>query len=268
MLTRLHTPASPDEAVELLRGRGPDEVRIIAGGTEIMPRVNAGTEPAQELLSLRRATLDGIEVRHGRAVLGAAATLHDLAAHPDLAVLHPAVRSIAAPPVRSLATVGGNLFAPAPYGDLAVCLLALEAEIDVLGPEGGRTAPVEEVVGRGLDPGELLTTVRFTVPDAGRWRYRKAARRRLNSGSIVTVAAVHPSEGGGARLAVGGIAERPMRVPAAEAALQSTPWDEEAVAGAAEAALSALTPRTDAYASAWYRARVLPVHLRRALLGP
>ena len=50
-------------------------------------------------------------------------------AHPGLAFLHPVAREIGGPAVRAMATVGGNLFAPAPYGDFAVALLALGAEV-------------------------------------------------------------------------------------------------------------------------------------------
>ena len=41
-----------------------------------------------------------------------------LAAHPELAFLRPVAQAIGGPAVRAMATVGGNLFAPSPYGDL------------------------------------------------------------------------------------------------------------------------------------------------------
>ena len=51
------------------------------------------------------------------------------------------IESIASPTIRNLATVGGNLFVAQPYGDLAVALLALDAQVDVAGPDGGDRAP-------------------------------------------------------------------------------------------------------------------------------
>ena len=86
------------------------------------------------------------------------------------------------------------------------------------------------------------------------WFYTKAMRRKQNSASIVTVAS------DGERIALGGVAREPVRALAAEAKLAEGDID-----GAAEAALEAADPFDDAYASAWYRRRVLPVHVRRAL---
>ena len=116
-----------------------------------------------------------------------------------------------------------------------------------------------------------MTAVRFARPRRGEFFYTKAMRRRLNSASIVTVAAVVRVAGGTverARIALGGAGRAPIRAAAAEAALTGEPLDREHVEAAAlAAALDDAEPFSDAYASAWYRARVLPVHVRRALIG-
>jgi CO/xanthine dehydrogenase FAD-binding subunit len=95
-------------------------------------------------------------------------------------------------------------------------------------------------------------------------------RRRLNSAAIVAVAAVIAVENGAvasARVALGGVGRRPLRAPSVEAALLGQPLDAASVAAAAGRAIDDAEPFSDAYASAWYRARVLPVHIRRAILG-
>jgi CO/xanthine dehydrogenase FAD-binding subunit len=95
-------------------------------------------------------------------------------------------------------------------------------------------------------------------------------RRRLNSAAIVTVAAVITQIDGAvdmARIALGGAGPRPLRARSVEAALQGKPLDPASVAAAAQRAVDDAAPFSDAYASAWYRARVLPVHIRRAILG-
>ena len=252
----VHVPESVPDAVELLREGG----AVLGGGTALMPRINTRAHDVEALVSLRRAGLSGVEVDGGVATVGAATTLTRLRRDERLAFLHTAVESIASPTIRNMATVGGNLFVPQPYGDLAVCLLALDAEVRL----AERTAPVAEVLEAGA-PGELVTAVSFRVPEAGEWFYTKAMRRRLNSASIVTVAAV--VTGDGARIALGGAGRRPVRARAAEAALGGGPFDRERVEAAAAAALEDAEPFSDAYASAWYRGRVLPVHVRRALLG-
>ena len=218
---KVHVPTSVDDVLGLL-GEGV----LVAGGTHAVPRLG----PTDSIISLRRAGLAGVE-RDGDTVrVGATTTLTQLARAVDF--LRDAIHSIASPTIRNMATVGGNLFVPQPHGDLAVCLLALDARIE-------RTAG-------------LVTSISFTVPE--RWFYTKAMRRKQNSASIVTVAS------DGMRIALGGVAREPVRAHKAEEALAAGDLD-----AAAEAAVEAADPFDDAFASAWYRRRVLPVHVRRAL---
>ena len=213
-------PESAEEAVGLL-GQGV----VMAGGTHVMPRL----APTESIISLRRAGLEGIEEGE-RIWIGATTTLAEVGHR--IGFLKSAIESIASPTIRNLATVGGNLFVPQPHGDLAVCLLALDASVE--------------------HEGELLTGVSFKAPE--RWFYTKAMRRKQNSASIVTVAS------DGVRIALGGVAPEPVRAYAAEEALAA--GDIEA---AAQLSVEAADPFDDAFASAWYRRRVLPVHVRRTL---
>src|SRR3954447_9371935 len=214
-------PESAEEAVGLL-GQGV----VVAGGTHALRRL----APTDSIISLRRAGLSGVTREGGRVRVGATTTLTELAREVEF--LREAVHSIASPTIRNMGTVGGNLFVPQPHGDLAVCLLALDAEIE--------------------RSGELVTGVSFSVPE--RWFYRKAMRRKQNSASIVTVAS------DGVKIALGGIAREPVRAFKAEEALAA--GDIEA---AAEAALEGAPPLDRAHATAWSRRPVLPVHVRRAL---
>lgn len=266
MAPTVELPESVAEAVGALWDGG----LVIAGGTEVMPRWNTQAHDVETLVSLRHAGLVGIEMSEGIVEVGAATTLAQIGEDERLALLHPVVESIASPSIRNLATVGGNLFVKQPYGDFAVCLLALEADLQVAGPQGSRSVSVADFFERGIEPQELVASVRFPLPNAGEWFYTKAMRRRLNSGSIVTVAAVVSLSDGtvaSARLALGGVGRTPVRAGAAEAALVGRTFDRENVEAAAAAAVGDAEPFSDAYASAWYRERVLPVHVRRALLG-
>ena len=257
----------PETVEDVVGALGDDGAVVIAGGTQVMPRLNTEVTGIGTLVSLRRAGLGGITVDRDDATVGAATTLSQLGADDRLAFLRPVVESIASPSIRNLATVGGNLFVAQPYGDLAVALLALDAEADLAGA-GAATRAVEELVHDGPPAGGVVTAVRFAIPQT--FRYVKAMRRRLNSGSIVTVAAALTVEDGtvtAARIALGGAGPAPRRAPSAEAALIGGPLDAERAEAAGRAALDDAEPFTDAYASAWYRGRVLPVHVRRALIG-
>ena len=85
---------------------------------------------------------------------------------------------------------------------------------------------------------------------------------------MVTVALSLRLNGGivaDARLALGGVDHRPIRAPSAERVLTGSNLSGEVIESAAQAALQDCHPRTDAYASAWYRERMIPVQVRRAL---
>jgi CO/xanthine dehydrogenase FAD-binding subunit len=268
VLQQVSVPTDVGEALAYL-ARDPAAM-LLAGGTLLMPAVNTETTGITSLISTRRLGLDDIDVDGDRATIGAAVTLADVGTAGQLAFLTPVTDSIASPPIRNLATVGGNLFAWQPYGDFAVALLALDAVVRIAGDGGLRQAPVAEVLEGGVAPGELVTAVQCTIPEPGTWFYTKAMRRRLNSAAIVTVAAVVSQSDGAvstARIALGGAGPRPLRARSVEAVLLGKPLDPASVAAAAERAVDDAAPFSDAYASAWYRARVLPVHIRRAILG-
>ncbi|GAA4452523.1 FAD binding domain-containing protein [Phytohabitans houttuyneae] len=266
MITAVRTPDSLAAALGHAAAGG----RLMAGGTVVMAQVNSGSPGSPELVSLRRAGIGGISLDGAVARVGATTTLTEVEESAELAFLRGAARSVASPTIRNLATVGGNLFVPQPYGDLAVCLLALDATVEVAGPDGGREVPVEAVLAGGVAPGEVVTAVRLAVPAAGTWFYYKAMRRKLNSAAIVAVAAVVGSAGGvvtSARIALGGVAPRPVRAASAERVLIGRPLSTDVLEEAGRAARADIAPFDDSYASAWYRTRVLPVHLRRAFLG-
>jgi CO/xanthine dehydrogenase FAD-binding subunit len=267
MLQSVRMPESVVEAQALLGRPG---AIVIAGGTAVMPVFNQGSDAFSTLVSLRRAGLSTITVEAGKATIGAAATLSDIGEIDALGFLWPALDAIASPTIRNMATVGGNLFVKAPYGDFATCLIALGATAGIAGPSGTRIEGVERLVATGATAGEIVTQLSFALPAAGAFRFHKAGRKALNSGAIVTVAAVVTVTGGtvsDCRIALGGVAPHPVRAEAVESALIGQRFDRAHVEAAAERAAEDIDPADDAYASAWYRARVTPVHIRRALIG-
>ena len=268
MLQHVFVPTDIGEAIDrLCEGPG---TALLAGGTLLMPMVNNDVTDLRSLVSTRRLPLQRIVLDGDRVQIGATTSLAAVGDDQQLGFLRPVIESIASPLISNLDTVGGNFFAPQPYGDLAVALLALEAEAKVVGPDGERQAAVAEILENGVGPAEIVTEIAFTLPESGTWFYTKAMRRKLNSASIVTVAAVIETVDGvveSARVALGGAGPRPIRARAVEAALIGAPLTAEIVQAAAERVSADAAPFTDAYASAWYRARVMPVHIRRAILG-
>ncbi|TFV89842.1 xanthine dehydrogenase family protein subunit M [Blastococcus sp. CT_GayMR16] len=140
--------------------------------------------------------------------------------------------------------------------DMAVAMLALDAVVRVLGPDGERAVPLAELHRLpGEDPsrdttlrhGELITAI--DLPPLGfPSRYRKARDRASFAFALVSVAAALRVEDGvvrEARLALGGVAHTPWRALTAERALVGGPATEDAFAAAAAEELEAATPLRD-----------------------
>ncbi len=110
--------------------------------------------------------------------IGAATTLAAIGEERGLAFLHPAIESVGSPTLRNLATIGGNLFTEQPYGDVAVCLLALDAEAVVATKRGARRISVAEVLKKGVARDAIVTAISFKRPEKGSWFYRKRCDAR------------------------------------------------------------------------------------------
>ncbi len=252
----LFLPRSLAQAVELRSSYG-DELLVMAGGTILMGLVNEGALLPRLVMSLRRAGLRGIAERNGGFEIGAATTAAELAEFAELPAVQEAAAGLGGPAVRTLATVGGNLFAKPPYGDLVVPLLALDTQVETVGPGGARRVPLEDLVsGSGTGATELVTAL-HVPPPAGDGVFLKLGRRGANVAAVVAVA-VQPVDGV-VRIALGAAGPHAFRARQAEVALA------DGVAAAAEAAKRECDPPTDALASAWYRREMVGVMVRRAL---
>lgn len=260
MPAELHLPNSIEETVALLDRYG-DGVVVLAGGTVVMRLVHDGVLIPRVAISLSRLGLDGIERANGTIRIGACTTLAHLAAFQGLPMLAAAAASIGGPALRNTATVGGNLFAHAPYGDLAVALLAHGAVVEVTGRGGPMELALEDFIAQP-PRGGIVTGLR--LPGEHRsTAYLKLGRRRANATAVVAAAvSVGP---GGPRVALGGAFDRPHRSGAAEAVLAEGPLHSDRIAAAAQAAADEADPPSDSVATSWYRRRMVVVALRRAL---
>lgn len=263
---RVNTPREAAAILETERG-----ARFVGGGTLVVRAVNYGSGEIDKLVLSDGLGLDQIAFEGNRATVGAAVTMARLAAEPRLSFLKTAAESIGGPAVRAMATIGGNLFAPYPYGDVAVALIALGAVATIQRLDAISTMPVEDFVQRrdGGDPGVVLS-IGFALPPEGAFRFLKAIRRKPHGAAVVSIAAVLPVVGGklkGVRIAYGAMAPMAIRATAVERALEGKLLDKAAIDAAIRVATEGCAPQSDPQASAWYRSAVLPVHLGRLLAG-
>ncbi len=273
-------PETVGEACEILATHD-GSARVVAGGTDLLLKMKAGKLAPKVVVNIKRLPdLRGIATLQSLISIGALTTLEQLRLSPLIREHYPALAAAAATmasaQIRNLATLGGNLCNAAPSADLAPILMALEAVVRIVGPDGERRAPLEEFfTGPGataLSRGELLVAVEVPPP-VGPALYLKHAPRECMDIAVVGVGlAVRLADGRCelARVALGAVAPTPMRARRAEAELASGPPTPERIDRAARIAAEECQPIDDVRGSAWYRRRMVEVLTRRglsALLG-
>jgi CO/xanthine dehydrogenase FAD-binding subunit len=263
-------PQSLDEAIGLLDTHGPS-LLVMAGGTLAMPLINDGVSMPDRVMGLRQTGLDYIKRANGSLLIGGTTTLTRVLREAKVPMLQQAAHAIGGWSIRNMGTVGGNLFAPPPAGDFAVALLALDAQVRLVGKKGERQIPLAEFytgfMTNALQPGEIVAEFSVPIPK-GKTAYVKYGRKSENTPAIVTVAA-HVTLSGGkvkqAAIALNAVGPHPLRAVKAEAALTGNELDEATIAAAAQAAAAECEPFTDGIATEWYRRRMVDVYVRRAL---
>jgi CO/xanthine dehydrogenase FAD-binding subunit len=285
----IETPASLAEAWAILAGStADDQITPIAGGTDVMVRITGEIgEPPVRMVDLSRLReLRGIAVDGDAVVLGALTTYTEIrrsgVCREHLPALVEAAATIGAAQIQNRGTLGGNAANASPAGDTLPVLLALDATFVVGGPRGERTVPASAfwVAYRqtALAPDELILRLRIPLATGRETRFRKIGTRRAQAISKVVlalswrepaaVAAAGSSPNGAwrdVRLALGSVADRPIRAPATEAVLEGAAPTVETADAAAQALAAEIQPIDDVRSSADYRRVVAARSLHRMI---
>jgi carbon-monoxide dehydrogenase medium subunit len=152
-------------------------------------------------------------------------------------------------------------------------LLALNAEVTVVGSEGKRTIPLAEFFygfyTTALEPDEIIQSISVpTLPDNTRMTYLKYKSRSSEDRPCAVVAAVANFDDGRCsdlRVAIGAACEVPRRLPTVEAMAIDQMLSDELIAEVAEGYANEIETLDDLRGSTWYRSQMIRVHVRRAL---
>ncbi len=268
-------PRTLDEAVAALADD--PEATIVAGGTDLVLAITQLDQSFPSLVDVSDVEeLHVLEEVDGHMVVGAAVPLVDVAPAvvrhwPATAELFDRFGSI---PIRTRATLGGNLGTASPIGDSPPLLLALDARVVVAGPGGTRRVPLDEFFTgyreTVLADDELLVAVEVPLPTADQVLSVSKVSKRLDDDISAVCGVFHLTRDGdrvtAARIAFGGMAATPARAMGCEAALVGTTLDDGTVAAAVAALADDFEPIDDMRASAGYRTTVAGNLLRRAVL--
>ncbi|MGE5134425.1 MAG: FAD binding domain-containing protein [Gemmatimonadota bacterium] len=271
---------SVGEAVAALAGAGEDG-KLIAGGQSLTPLLVLRLARPSLLIDINPIPgLAEVTAIPGGLRFGALTRHRDLAAQQQHPLLAEAARWIGHTAIRTRGTLGGSLAHADPAAELPVVALATGAVVTAAGQAGRREIPASQLftgmLETSLGSDEIIETADFPVPQ--RWGFAEFARRHGDFGLVTVVAA---ETGGQLRLAAGGVAGRPVRLLAAEAAVAEAgvgdagvgeagvlvggPLDAARVGRAAEAAAGEIDPPADVHATAGYRRALTRVLVTRAL---
>jgi CO/xanthine dehydrogenase FAD-binding subunit len=248
---------------------------ILAGGTDLVPRINRYQLKPEVLIYIGNMGLDYIRERNGCLLIGAATPMAAIANSSKVVKKAPALAEAAQlaaiPAIRSVATIGGNIANASPSADLAPPLLVLDAELTIKAGNGERNVPIGsffKAPGKTiLKPGELITEISIPLRK-GTSVFLKLGRRKAMTHSVVNVAVWLEMKRGtciDARIAVGGVAPTPLRCLQAEEMLRGERIYPELIRLTAEAAMAASRPIDDRRSSAWYREKAGTVLFARAI---
>jgi xanthine dehydrogenase D subunit len=190
--------------------------------------------------------------------IGALTSLGELERDPRLAtlpLLAASITGVAAPAVRNLATLGGNVAGRT--GCLLPALLALDAKLVGNGPSGAWAQPLQHWLARGWRVGEIVEAIEIpAMPGGCRWTQRKIGLRAAFTPAMIGVAGVLEVMGGiivSARLAVGGGMVAAARLPVSEALLVGQPGDSVDWPALQECLAAEISAPDDAFRSGRYR---------------
>jgi CO/xanthine dehydrogenase FAD-binding subunit len=258
-------PATLTRLFELLKEDG---VKLLAGGTDIVPLMREGRLSPQLL-----ADIKGIEEfrgvhQHGDGIfIGATEPIEAVVRHPltqSYTAFVEGAGNLGCPEIRWRATVGGNICNASPSADSVPGLLLYDASVILVSENGQRETPLEGfLLGPGktdLQPGEVLKGILLKTPALGS-QSRYYRRTRVKGMDLSGLSAAIYCEGlTGFRIALGAAWPTVSRARKAEAILAGKPFSKALLAEAVNAILSDISPRASSLrASPDYKRAMIPV---------
>ncbi len=271
-----HAPTSLDEAVSLLKEHG-DDAKILAGGQSLIPAMRFRLSMPEVLIDINN--IEGLEyVREDNGHLAIGSMTRESALEESDVVsskyelLADTAEVIADPPVRNMATVGGNIAHADPANDHPATLLAYGAEVVALGPEGTRTINIDDfftdLFENALADDEILTEIRIPTPSSNSGGAYIKVERKVGDYAISAAAVQLTMESGictSARIGLTNVSAVPMRATNAEQAIIGKAINDETLEAAGAAAAAECDPSADLRGTVDYKRDLTRILVKRAI---
>ena len=270
-----HEPETVQEAVELLSKYG-DGARLVAGGTDLVISMKKRDLAPEHVIAIGHlAELKFLEfdpetgLRLGPLMTHAAVARSPLV-REHFEMLATASNEVGTPQIRNMGTIGGNVCKAGPSQDTPPVLVALEAQLRLLGPRGERTIPMVEFCTGPfctlLLPDELITEIRIApLPPRAAGCYKWCTKITHTDETLAGVAVVLELGDGDVcrdvRIGLGSVAPKAIRARQAEEVLRGKQLSQALIEEAARTASAEAVPRSRAA----YRRHMVGVLLKEAV---
>lgn len=260
-----HSPTTINEVLELLE-RFREDARILAGGQSFVPLLKLRIASPSHVIDVNKiGGLSYIE-RDGERIRIGALTRHREIMESELVkknipALAEAASRIGDPAIRNMGTIGGNLCHCDPSSDYLPVCLVLGAEVKAVSKRGERTLGIESFIAgtfmNNLSPDEMLVEV--SLPLVGKGAGCSFHKHEVAPGDFAVVNAAslirldQSNVIDDARVSVGGITPKAVRIKEAEGVLRGKKPSRELIEKAAQVASENISPQSDWRASSEYR---------------
>ncbi len=267
-------PQKIDDAISILEELD-KKVAILAGGTDLLNEMKLRQIMPEFVLNIKNIKELGYIRQNRGLAIGALTTITAIresdAIKKEYTSLYDAAEWFGTPPIRNMATVGGNVCRSSPSSDMVVPLMALDATLKLVGPKGERAVPIEEFAlapGENILEREILTEIivpQQEEPFGTAFIKLKRSSADLAKVSCAVRIVMKDDKCKDIRIVLGAVAERIFRARKAEEIIKGGKVTNPTIEESAKAASQEAQPITDVRSTAEYRKQMIEVLVRRLI---
>jgi aerobic carbon-monoxide dehydrogenase medium subunit len=269
-------PKTLDEALTVLAQN--EDAKILAGGHSLIPAMKLRLAQPPLLVDIGRLSdLAYVREEGGQISIGAMTTHYQIESSDLLKQICPLLPECAGHigdvQVRNKGTIGGSLAHSDPAGDWPAAIIALNADMVAVSPNGERAIRADDffvdLLTTALQPGEILREIRINKSNGRTGQAYVKMHHPASGFAVVGVAANLSFDGSGscqhASVGITGVSSKAYRAVGVEAGLNGASLDDQTIAGASSHATDGVDVNGDLFASAEYRRHLAEVFARRAI---
>jgi carbon-monoxide dehydrogenase medium subunit len=269
-------PHTLDEALDLLAKYQDKNAKILAGGTDLLVKMKTTNLKLDFLINIKNIPELNFVTWDDGLKIGAVTSLYQVEKSEEVRTkylaLYEAIKAMAAPAIRNMGSIAGNLCNASPAADTAPPLMVYGAEVKLVSKRGERQVAVEDfLIGPGktvISSDELLMQIDIPALDKNSGSsFLKISRVKADL-SKINIAVYLKREDKVCRdckIVFGAVAERPIRVKGAENILINQQLTPALLTKVAQRSAEEIRPINDVRSTAEYRSKVAKVLTEEAV---